>query len=271
MNLYTMNDVQVGGMGVDLKGFSDYVEDASLDPIGRVLGLGDYTDSLSPSNRAAIKAAEISGNWYDVGQQMLHDAAQVHVSEFLEAVSSLRGAKKVDGMLKGHHFFSYDRPFGNYAQREIRTTDMDIAEALGAPYLDDPSDKKQMTMFTYRFPKRKVLRVLAMHGEGSGASLASPLSKLEKLRANFQADIYMTAHHHKLFATRTVLLREDPSSPTKLQSQDALMVACGSWMRGYVENEATYAEAGIMAPLALGAPVLNIKSTPKGFKLKGTI
>lgn len=256
-NLYPINDVQIGGMGVDEVRFKNYIKRLAEDPIGRGLGLGDYTDGLSPSNRAAIKFATVAGNWYDVGEDMLYDAAQAQVKKFLKLAAPAKD--KVDAVLKGHHFYQYQVPNDN-GSTTIRTTDLDIADYFNAPFLDDPSDKKQVAMITYHMPKGKLLRVLCMHGEGSGATLASPLGKLAKLTTEYPADIYMTAHHHKIFATKV-----------PINGKDALMVACGSWMRGYVEDEATYAEAGLMGPLSIGAPVIHVKSTSKGFELEGRI
>lgn len=253
INIYPINDVQVGGMGVDEKRFGVYIKGLAEDPIGHGLGLGDYTDGLSPSNRAAIRSASNSGNWYDVGEQMLLDSATRQANTFIKLAAPAAG--KIDAMLKGHHFYEYKKLEGG--KTVLTSTDIDIAAALGAPYLDDTSDKKQMAMITYKGPKGRQLRVLALHGEGSGSTLASPLSRLTGLMGSFQADVYMIAHHHKVFATRIPVLRSADGTSTHLAHRDTLLVACGSWMRGYIEDETTYAEAGIMSPLAIGAPVIH--------------
>lgn len=231
-------------------------------------GFGAHnTDGLSPSNRAAIKSATNSGNWYDVGERMLLEAATRQADRFIKL--ALPAAGKYDAFLKGHHFYEYKKIEGG--KTILTSTDIDIAEALGAPYLDDTSDKKQMAMITYKGTRGRQLRVLALHGEGSGSTLASPLSRLTRLMASFQADVYMIAHHHKVFATRVPVLRSDGSRSTHLAHRDALLVACGSWMRGYVEDETTYAEAGIMAPLAIGAPIIHAKMKPGFNELRVTV
>ena len=263
-NLYPINDVQIGGMGVDEKRFGKYIKELADDPIGRGIGLGDYTDGLSPSNRAAIRAASNAGNWYDVGEQMLLDSASRQAARFVKLASPAIG--QFDAFLKGHHFYEYKKQVDG--KTLLTSTDIDIAEALMAPYLDDTSDKKQMAMITYKGPRGRQCRVLALHGEGSGSTLASPLARLTRLMGSFQADIYMIAHHHKVFATRVPVLRSADGTPTHLAHRDALLVACGSWMRGYVEDETTYAEAGIMAPLAIGAPVINVKMRTDGNDLR---
>lgn len=267
-NLYPVNDVQVGNAGYDAKRFREYGRKFALDPIGRGLGLGDYTDGISPSNRAAIKAATIAGNWYDVGQEMLLEAAQQQANRFIHDASPFAG--RTDAWLKGHHFYDYvvQQLDGTGI---IRSTDLDIADALGGPYLDDTSDKKQMALITYKLDRGRQCRVLALHGEGSSTTEAAALNRLIKLMASFQADIYITAHHHKLFATKRPLLRSDPNRETHLNHSDALLVAAGSWMRGYVEEEATYAEAGIMAPMAIGAPVINVKAIGNRIELEARI
>ena len=275
INIYPVNDVQVGTPGCDTQAFKEHVREIIADPIARVFGGGDYTDSLSPSNRKYLNAAFVKGDLYDTAQAMLDAEGQRHAQEFLDLVSGTEG--KWDFLLKGHHLNEY-RVSNSDGSHTIRTTDQDIAEALGAPYLGEPGQAIGAVLVSYRFPapskgrKRPVLRMYAVHGQGGGGSLATPFTQLEKMSRAFNAQIYFTAHHHKGGAVPIVKLHEEADASTHLKATDARLVAGGAWLRGYMPDTVTYAEDGLMVPLAIGAPIINARMRPNGtFRIRVTV
>ena len=257
INIYPVCDVQLGAHGADAEGFAGYIEDARRDKASRLLGVGDYTDGISPSNRKNLLAGFVKGEIYDTTVEMLDAASEAQVAQFNEIVKGTKG--RWDAVLSGHHW-TY-KTISENGTMVLRPSDADIADYVGAPYVEAGSD----VMLTYRFPsakkgkKRPIVRVWARHGEGSGQSYAAPLNQLEKQMRAFNADVFITAHHHKLVAARAVKLSEAPGHDTNLQATDALLVAGGSWMRSYMPDEVTYAEAGMMVPLATGGVVIRIK------------
>lgn len=275
MHLYPISDVQVGAKGVADKQFRSHILEAIDDPLARFFGGGDYTDSISPSNRRHLKAAFIKGELYDTPEEMLAESGRGHAREFLKLVDGTIG--KWDFLLKGHHLNEYRVPNEN-GTWTIRTTDHDIADALGCPYLGEPGEKIGQALISYRFPpprkgvKRPVMRMLAMHGQNGGGSWAGPLNQLEAMAKAFNAHVYYVAHHHKLLAGGLVKLHEEPEANTRLISTDSRVVAGGSWLRGYIPDDVTYAEDGVMPPLATGAPIIYVKSLGHGqFKIRTII
>ncbi len=75
----------------------------------------------------------------------------------------------------------------------------------------------------------------------------------------FIAEIYIIGHHHKSVAARAVRLTEAPKAATSLVADEVLLVGAGSFLRGYMQDEVTYAEKGQMIPLATGAPVIKVE------------
>ena len=249
IHIYPICDVQVGGVGVDLKGFQEYVDEAMADPLARFVGVGDYTDGVSPSNRRLLQAAFKTGGLYDTPQKMMAEAATTQVNEFLDIVKPTAG--RWDFLLEGHHFWEYETLSAS-ENRRFRTTDDDIATRMFCPNLGRGS-----AMISYKFRGSEVpLRMYVRHGEGSGQSFAAPLNQLERQMRAFNAHIYLIGHHHKLVAGAAVKLDEAPEAETQLAATDARLVAAGSWLRGFVPNETSYAEAGMMVPLATGAPII---------------
>jgi hypothetical protein len=262
----------VGGIGVADKEFRAHIEEALEDPLARFIGLGDYTDSVSPSNQATLDAAFARGELYDTVGRMLESAAGAHKDEFLRLVAGTEG--RWDALLRGHHTYKYGVKQENGGTL-LRNTDMDIAEAVGAPYLGGTSKDLGMAMLSYVFPGKKkgnVLRVFVWHGQGGGQSFASPLNQLERMARQHPAHIYIVAHHHKLVAGRYVRLNQDINATTKLRATDSAIVAAGSWLRGFMPDDVTYAEDAGYAPLAIGAPSISARTRGDGtFRVRVTI
>lgn len=275
IRLYPVSDVQVGAPGVADRQFRAHIEEAIADPQARLFGGGDYTDSLSPSNRKHLKAAFIKGELYDTPEEMLSSEGKRHAKEFLRLVAGTEG--RWDFLLKGHHLNEY-RIRNADGTHTIRTTDHDIADALGAPYLGEAGEKIGQALVSYRFPprskgrRRPVFRVFAVHGQNGGGGWSSPLNQLEKMSKGFNAHLYYVAHHHKLLAGAAVKLHEGPEADTRLKATDSRVVAGGSWLRGYMPDEITYAEDGLMPPLALGAPIVYVTSIGDGtFRVRALV
>lgn len=239
-------------------------------------GFGSHnTDGMSPSNRRNLLVSFVKGELYDTARDMLDDAAAQQRDEFLRLVAGSEG--RWDALLKGHHLWEYVRAYAD-GTKQLRTTDHDIADALGAPYLGEPGQTIGSAMITYRFPathkggKRPLLRVYAVHGQGGGSTFAGPLNQLERMMRAFTAHVYIVAHHHKDVAAAANRLDEDPKAPTHLVATDTRLVSAGSWMRGYMPNEVTYAEDGMMVPLAIGAPIIYVKPKKRGaFRVRALV
>lgn len=259
LHIYTVNDVQLGGKGVDLKGFQGYIDDAMADPLARFVGVGDYTDGISPSNRKVLAVSFRKGELYDTLHEAIDDAGRRQAREFMDIVAPTKG--KWDFLQEGHHYWEYTVN-GTY-----RTTDSDIADFLECPNLGAGS-----AMVSYQFKTGAPLRMYVRHGEGSGQSFAAPLNQLERQMRAFNAHIYLIAHHHKLVAAAAVKLDEAPEAETMLAATDARLVAAGSWLRGFIPNENTYAEEGMLVPLATGAPIIYATHRKNGtFKVRTLI
>jgi len=278
LRLYPINDVQIGASGCDLDAFASYIDEAVRDKQGQFFGAGDYTDGISPSNRRALAVAYDNGSIYDTLQNMIDDAGRRQALDFVNITKKAKG--RVPYWLKGHHLMPYKvrQRDGTYV---VRTTDHDIADALGGVYLGDSEERMSQVLVSYVFPKVKrsapapVLTMYVMHGQSKGGTsntYSSPLSTLQRMTATFNADIYFTAHFHKVVAARHVKLSQDPNSKTKLDATDSLLVAGGSWLKSYMPDEVTYAEDGVMSPLAIGTVPMDIRVREDGtFKLRALV
>lgn len=210
------------------------------------VGMGDYVDFASPSNRRRLKEAGL----YDTSADVIDRAAARLTDELLEVLAPTAG--RWLGLLEGHHY---------YEHLDGTTTDTRLAKALRAPFLGTCS-MIRLQFIEERHAARCV--VWAHHGAGSGVSIGAPLTSLERIAASFDADLYLMGHQHKLVAAPKDMLYMAERS-TQLRHRTKMLVGTGSWLKGYLAGSTvggraggTYVERAMLAPVALGGGLITI-------------
>ena len=245
VQLFPIGDVQYGPPACDINGFQRWIDYAMSHKNPKFIGTGDYIDLGSPSNRNSIVAEVKRGNLYDTIQQAL----DMKSTEFLNTVKDILKPTqgKWLGLVEGHHYWEYE---------DGTTTDEEMANYLGCEFLGTSG------IVTMKFPRIKnttpSCSIWLHHGRGGGASIAGPITQLEKMLHSFDADIYLIGHHHKKIATKVQKLYA--SSAKRLAHKDVILACTGSWLKGYMENSSTYVEKGMMSPAALGGIKIDIKT-----------
>lgn len=206
------------------------------------IGMGDYTDFASPSNRARLMAANV----YDTAQEVLEDASNNLVEEvysrFLEPTKG-----RWIGLLEGHHFYE----FGG------RTSDMLLAERLSTRMLGTSA---------YVHLRPCGVTLWAHHGQGGGTLPGASLNKLYHVAAGLHgADVYLMGHSTKM-GTVCVSRPQPVWEPTPdLVHRDVHFVNTGGFSksctvghrRGNIPR-GDYAEQGMMTPSPLRAPIVHV-------------
>ncbi len=212
------------------------------------IGMGDYIDFASPSNRQAIRSAKI----YDTANEVIENAAESLMDEVFRLFLKPTVGRWI-GLLEGHHFFE----FGG------RTTDLLLAEKLKTRHLGT-------SCFVHLRPCGVTL--WAHHGQGGGMMPAAPLNKLYHVAAGLEgADVYLMGHTTKMPVVR--LSRPRPEwncTPPKLTHRDVFLINTGGFSRSNVPGSrhgsiprGDYAEAGMMTPSPLSAPLIYIDAKAK--------
>jgi hypothetical protein len=207
------------------------------------IGMGDYIDFASPSNRARLRSA----NLYDTAQEVIEDAADNLVGEVFEQFLKPTVGRWI-GLLEGHHFYE----FGG------RTSDTLLAEKLKTRHLGT-------SCFVHLKPCGVTL--WAHHGTGGGKLPGAPLNTIYHVAAGLEgADVYLMGHTTKLTTVR--LSRPRPQwdcTPPKLTHRDVHLVNTGGFSRSNVPfsrhgaiPRGDYAEQALMTPSPLGAPLIHI-------------
>lgn len=220
------------------------------------IGMGDYIDFASPSNRQRLAGAAL----YDTAKDVIELSAASLTKEIYER--ALKPAtNRVLGLLEGHHFYQYQAG---------HTTDMELCSMLKTQHLGS------CAYVRLRFvdkgsgkPEKRVGNVIiwAHHGTGSGQRAGSPLNKLDQLPIYWDADIYLMGHQTKKAAAPLQRVQPiwDGFGGPRLKHRTMIIACTGGFTRAYVEGNrhgrvprGDYVEQKMLNPTALGAIKIRI-------------
>lgn len=213
------------------------------------LGMADYVDLASPSNRETMRGARV----YDAVRDALDKQAYAAAEELYEILKPTKGHWL--GMLTGHHYWEFE---------DGDTTDTWLARRLRAPFLGDSA----FIRCVFKGQKsRGAFSIWCHHGVGSGITLAAPLNRLERVVEYFDADIYLIGHQHKLVAAPMDRLYVNwNTSPPQLDHRTVIVACTGGWLKGYQAHkqrggraQGTYVEKKMLSPTALGGVVISAR------------
>lgn len=256
IRLMPISDIQFGSQDCDADRLKRHV-DWGLEHDCHFVGLGDYCDRMSPSNRAAIRAARI----YDSVSAAIQEKAEEDLAGLLKILAPTAG--KWLGLVSGHHFHDFE---------DGTTTDTRLASALKTRYMGD-GVALSLLKLTHTIGKYKYhgyAKVWFTHGTGAGQKAAAPLNKLENVLTTFYADVYLMGHHHKKAATKIPFLTANiatKSGEIRWEARNRVLASTGGFLKGYVAGRrdhrgipsGSYVEKGMMNPTALGGVIVYIR------------
>jgi hypothetical protein len=222
------------------------------------IGMGDFIDMESPSNR---KALQLSGV-YDSVIDALDSKAEELEDELKEILKPTIG--KWFGLLQGHHY---------HVHQDGSTSDMRFANYLKTKFLGDSA----FINLPFKNPGKNTyspsVTIFATHGNRGGKLLSTPLNQLEHITKGFIADIYLVGHHHKALAgkgsrIKAIFPNHTQGVEGRIIDNEFILASTGAFLKGYLQGSqkdgragGSYAEKGMMNPLSLGA--VKIHLTPE--------
>jgi hypothetical protein len=218
------------------------------------IGLGDYIDFLSPSNRQRLTQAAL----YDTAQDVIDEKAHELVQEVYEEVLAPTRGRWI-GLLEGHHLY----------EGQGSTSDMWLAEMLECPFLGT-------SCYVQLNPSGVVL--WAHHGQGNSVLPTGPLNKLYHVSHGLVgADVYLIGHTTKLSVAR--LSRPQPDwdkAVPDLNHSDIFLVNTGGFSRSTIVGHkhgrivrGDYAEVKMLTPSPLSAPFVHVDAkAAKGARVR---
>jgi hypothetical protein len=247
-----IGDVQVGaGEAVAMKRLRKHIEWGLERPNVYFLGMGDYVDLMSPSNRESWRAMRK----YDAVHEAMQQRAKELTQEYLHLVRGTEG--RWLGVLEGHHWFDFE---------DGTTSDTRIAQSLKTTFLGSCAD----IVLEFREGKRKTSTIRAIiwchHGFGGGRKQSGPINKLEDIMPYFEADVYLMGHQSKKPAAPVPRIYVSQQKPYRLIAKKRYLAGTGGFCEGYHlgskfngRPRGSYIERGMMSPVALGGIVVKLR------------
>jgi hypothetical protein len=233
----------------------EYVQ-RGLDAGAWFLGMGDYTDFTSPSNRVRLAQADL----YDTATAVIDNAAHHLVVELYRDILKPTKGRWL-GLLQGHHFHQY---------RTGLTTDVELCELLEAPFLGTCAYVRVVVETGRRATSSQVpFTIWCHHGEGSGQSVGAPLLKLERMANSWDADVFLIGHQSKLVSApieRIYPVWGGNATLPELHHRKIILACTGSFSRGYVPHarqgriaQGDYVEKKMLTPAHLGGVIVRLQ------------
>ena len=244
-----LGDIQWAGDEEDLAYdlLDTHISTALERPTPLFVGMGDYIDFASPSNREALENSRM----YDTAKKVISNATKDLVDDlYARLLKPTRG--KWLGIAQGHHHHPAkigELPDGTAI---LQDSDVYLSKLLKAKWLDE------MGIIKIIWPNGGVFRVLVFHGAGSSVFPWGPLMKLYRLMPHFHVDLLLQGHHTKK-AMAEVDRLEFPVDSDEVKHMTIKMVGTGGWTKGYINGRKTYVSAGALGPVALGQPLIHLR------------
>jgi len=197
------------------------------------IGMGDYCDFASGSERATIRGGKLHGQ----SLKKLDALAMQDIKSFVKEIEYMRG--RIVGLLEGNHTWDF---------QDGKTATQVMCEMLGCKYLGDLSFIV-LTANSHGGTRSKI-ELLVSHGKGGGKLLGSTFNRIEDMNKIVpQADIYLMGHDHKKGAISSTVIQFDGLN---MKQKRQWYGRTGSFLKGYAVDEPSYVVDALYRPSDLG-------------------
>jgi len=252
-----LGDIQWAGDEEDLA-YDSLLEHRDLclrQPNPLFVGMGDYIDFASVSNRRALE----SDGLYDTAKEIIADASKHLCDDLLNRLLRETTGKWL-GLTQGHHHHPVVVSKRKSPEGHDFTLDSDVylAKQLKAKYLDE------FGFVRLTWPKGGKLDVVVYHGKSYSVFPWGPLQQMYRLMPGFHADLFLMGHQTKKGVSVIPWIAQDGA---RTVGRNRYIVATGGFSPGYSvgsvdawgEPGGSYVEKKMLIPVALGAPLIMLR------------
>lgn len=206
------------------------------------LGMGDYDDLASMSERKALNSCDLHEATLDTFDRIYAERCEKLAKE----LSFMKG--KLVGLLEGNHYGVFMNGM---------TTTQKLCELLNCKYLGCSAFIRLSFILG---GKASSIDIWANHGTAASRTLGSSISSVEKMEQVAEADIYLSGHDHRKYAALKAKLRLGTGNGgIRLNQRQILLGRTGSFLKGYVEGEPSYIARRALPPTDLGVIEIELK------------
>lgn len=225
--------------------FRARAEDAAKHENALFLGMGDYIDCASTSERTIINDERL----HESTRAMIEGHARGAVSTLTKELSFMRG--RLMGLLGGNHYMQFHGD---------ATSDHLLAHNLGAKFLGVCA----FIRVTFCDDSRKghsgggsgatSIDIFAHHGRGGGVLCGSPFNVVQKMQDVADADIYLMGHDHSkgVIPARPRLRLTTGCGTLSVKERTPALGRTGSFLKAYEPGMPNYNVDACRPPAALG-------------------
>lgn len=221
------------------------------------IGLGDYNDFLSPSERASIASAKGGYGLHETSLQQIDKWLKEITLNFARTMTPWKGY--IVALLEGHHYMCYS---GVSKARELRglSSTEHLCQLLDATYAG------QLLRLTLDFGDNCKLVVIATHGYGGARTPGARVIKRVRMNEVARGNLYLMAHDNTKMAISDNELDEDKDG--NYIAHKRTYCGTGSFQRAYPDNEphGGYVEQIMLPPSDLGATITQIRKEKRNGK-----
>jgi len=202
------------------------------------LGMGDYTDSFSTSERMVV----YNGARHESTSKRQEKEERGRIELLHKELSFMKG--KLVGLLGGNHFMQ----FANGS-----TGDMLLAEMLETQYLGVCSAIRITFTFGNK-SSRACVDIFAHHGRGAGQTAGGKFNAVERLLNVCDCDIALMGDNHArgCFPAGSRLYLAHGNGRLCIRSKARWIGRTGSFLKSYEDGERNYVVDGALSPANLG-------------------
>lgn len=238
MLIIPLGDIQLGAREFDLPRLQALVKwivkQDKERTLVRLVGMGDYVDPGSPSERSELARASL----HDSTRMALDKVVREQVQETIEILRPIR--KMFLGLLTGHHNFRFQNG---------ESADCMICDELDIAWLGNGT-----ALLRLDFPHSLSMDIFAAHGQSASQTAGGQVNaRIKYSDICPSARLVFVAHDTAKFAyTRSGV--DFDNGPTK-----RYVIGTGSFQQCYMETKAAgYAELAGLRPSDLGIVIVNL-------------
>ena len=254
VRIMPISDIQYGAQGCDVDRLKRHIK-WGVDNDFYFIGLGDYLDVMSPSNRRKW----VEAGFYDSVKEAMDDKIGESLKELQRVLKPSIG--RWLGMLTGHHMYEFG---------DGTTSDTRLASFLQTKFMGDGA---AVSILQFKHPTAHLNRALAKiwfhHGRGSSRIAGGSLRMLDYISNSFFADVYLMGHQHKKETAKKPWIDYDvgPNGEIHWRARNRVLATTGGFLKGYEMNThdpkglpaASYVEKAMLTPTALGGVTIYIR------------
>lgn len=218
--------------------WKDFLSHAKKAKNALFLGMGDYTDGCSTSERMIIGNPALHESTKDTLDKVYKGVTQTLANE----LAFMKG--RLIGMIGGNHYFAF---------QDGNTSDHLLCSKLSTKFLGVCS-LIRLTFLDKARKKSVVLDIMAHHGRGGGSLAGSSFNTVEKMASVMEADIYLMGHDHGrgCIPARPRLRLTQGGGALSVKERTPILGRTGSFLKAYEPGMVSYNVDACRAPSSLG-------------------